>query len=442
MKQNKNLKLILLILIIVLLSIISFGGIFVQNKGLIDNKMPEYLLSRDLKGYRKVRLVVSNATKTISYDAEGNVVDSKNTTVEVARTEEQKVNSDEILTKENFEMAKKIIQKRLDNMNVKDYEIRANYENGDIILDLPENDDTDRVIGNIYMQGKFEIADNDTNEILMSNKDIKKVTSGYGTSTSGTSAILINIEFNKEGKEKFKNITNTYVQGKKTVLTDDGTEKEETVLKQIKLLIDDETLLTTYFDKEVENGIMQLTLSVPTDATADELKEYLTEANSLSSIMDAGKTEAIYTIDQNQFIFSDITKEQISVFVVCLIVLVVTGIIYLAIKYKEKGILAGISVIGYAALLLIVLRYTNVEISIGGLVILAICLALDYINVFFMTKETDVKEVIKRFTLMYLPVLIISVVFTLMSVTFGAVLFWGVVTILLYNLAVTKTLLK
>ena len=42
MKQNKNLKLILLILIIVLLSIISFGGIFVQNKGLIDNKMPEY----------------------------------------------------------------------------------------------------------------------------------------------------------------------------------------------------------------------------------------------------------------------------------------------------------------------------------------------------------------------------------------------------------------
>ena len=38
MKQNKKLKLTLMILIIVLISIISFGGIYVENKGMFENK--------------------------------------------------------------------------------------------------------------------------------------------------------------------------------------------------------------------------------------------------------------------------------------------------------------------------------------------------------------------------------------------------------------------
>ena len=75
MKTNKKLKLILTILIIILLSMISFGGIYVQNKNKMDNILPNYLLGRDLKGYRRVELKVSDDIKeTIKYDEQGNVI--------------------------------------------------------------------------------------------------------------------------------------------------------------------------------------------------------------------------------------------------------------------------------------------------------------------------------------------------------------------------------
>ena len=442
MKQNKKFKLTLIILIIVLVSMISFGGIYVQNKGLIENKMPEYLLAKDLKGYRKIHLTVSDDTEKKSYDAEGNIIAENDTTTEVAREEEQKVNKDEDLTKDNFEASKKVLQNRLDNMGVNDYNIRLDDENGEIILELPENSDTDRIVGNIYLQGKLEIVDNDTNEVLMTNADIKGSKSGYGATATGSNAIFINIEFNKEGTEKFKNITNTYIETKEMVIGDNAKQEEKTVTKQIKLVLDGETLITTYFDSEVTNGIMQLTLNVPTDAEAEEIQEYLLEANTLSSILGSGNTKVVYEIEQNKYILSDITAKHISIFVTIAIIITVIGIIYLVIKYKEKGILAGISIVGFVAILLLVLRYTNVEISISGLVTLAFSLILDYVMVLFMTKKENSMEVIKEFTLMYIPALIISVVFTLMNVTMGAVLFWSIVTILLYNLAITKTLLK
>ena len=442
MKQNKKLKLTLIILLIVLVSMLSFGGIYVQNKGLIENKMPEYLLARDLKGYRKVELKVSDDIKKVSYDAEGKKIDAHDTTTEAVRTEEVKVNSDESLTKENYEISKKVIEKRLDNMGVKDYEIRQNLEDGKIVLELPENDDTDRVVGNIYLQGKIEVVDNDTEEVLMTNDNVESVKSGYGTSQARTSAIFINIQFNKEETEKFKNITNTYVATNQIVIGDDGQQKEETVKKQISLTIDDEALITTYFDQEVSNGLMQLTISVPEGTKTEEIQEYLVEANNISSIMDAGKTGVVYEIEQNKFIYSDITTKQLSIFVAIVIAVAAIGIVYLVIKFKEKGILVGISIIGYAAVLLITLRYTNVEISVGGIAILTFSLVLDYLMTFYMLKKENVMDTIKKFTLMYIPALIISVVFTLMNVTIGAVLFWSIVVILLYNLVITKSLLK
>ena len=56
MKIIKTLKITLIVLIIILISIISFLGVFKQNKNVMEGVLPEYLLSRDLKGYRMVEL--------------------------------------------------------------------------------------------------------------------------------------------------------------------------------------------------------------------------------------------------------------------------------------------------------------------------------------------------------------------------------------------------
>ena len=130
MKKNNKLKLVLVILIIVLVSMISFGGIYVQNKNKMYNIVPEYVLGKDLKGFRRIELKVSEEIKeTIKYDEQGNVITDDNLETHVSRVEEIKVNEPLSLTEENFQKSKQIIEKRLEAMYVTDYVIKQNREN-------------------------------------------------------------------------------------------------------------------------------------------------------------------------------------------------------------------------------------------------------------------------------------------------------------------------
>lgn len=452
MKKYKGMKITLIILTIILLSMISFIGIYVQDKNQIKNIMPEYLLSRDLKGHRRVELKVSNeVAETIKYDAEGNVIPEDATEIAVSRIEEKKVNDSEILTEENYKNVKETIEKRLNKMQVEDYIIRQDKENGTIILELPEDSNTDRVVGQLSMQGKFEIVDNDTNEVLMTNNDLKSVESGYGTTSSGATAIFININFNKEGTEKFKNITNTYVETvvekeeetTNEVETEEAEEnKTETITKEIAIKIDDTKLLTTHFDTEISNGILQLSVGSSSNSTSEDMQEYLLEANSIAALLDAGKMPIIYEVEQNKYVYSDITTDEIEIAVSIAIVVLAIGMIYFIIKYKTKGILGSISLVGYIAILLIALRIFNVEISVGSLAGIALSIAINYFIISSILKQKEIMPVIKKYVIALIPTLIIAVVFTLMNIAIGSVMFWAVVIAILYNLSITNIMLK
>lgn len=443
MKKIKGLKITIVVLAIILLSMISFIGIYVQNKNQVKNILPEYLLARDLKGHRRIELKVNDEVKeTKKYDSNDNIVSDEETEVAVARIEEIKVNSNDILTKENFETSKQIIEKRLEKMQVSNYNIRQNQENGNIILEIPEDDNTDRIVGQLSLQGKFEIIDKDTNEVLMTNDDIKLVQSQYGTTSSGTTSIVLNIQFNKEGTEKFKNITNTYIETTEMVEQEGEEAKEETTTKEISLKIDDTTLLSTYFSETITNGVLQLSVGSSTNSTTEELQEYAQEASSMAALLDSGKMPIIYEVEQNKYILSEVTQNVITKIIVVAIIIITLAIIYIIIKYKTKGILAGISIIGYAALLLLVIRYANVEISVSGIIEILFSMLINYIIVVSMLKEEKISDVIKKYSLVLIPTLIIAIAFTFANIAVGVVLFWGIVIAMLYNMSVTNLLLR
>lgn len=441
MKKFKGLKITVIVLLIILLSMVSFIGIYVQDKNQVKNILPEYILSRDLKGHRRIELKVNDEVKeTKKYDADNNLITDD--TTEVARTEEIKVNSEEILTKENYEASKKIIEKRLEKMQVNNYDIRQNLENGTIILELPEDDNTDRTVGQLSLQGKFEIVDKDTNEVLMTNDDLKSVQSKYGTTSSGTTSIVLNIQFNKEGTEKFKNITNTYVQTTKTVEQEGEEAKEETVTKEISIKIDDTALLSTHFSEQVTNGLLQLSVGSSANSTTDKLKEYLQEATSMAALLDSGKMPIVYEVEQNKYILSEVTQDVIEKGIVVSIIVLTLAIIYLIIKYKGKGILAGISIIGYVALLLLAIRYANVEVSIAGIIEILFSTLINYMLVVSMLKEEKINNAIKKYSLILIPTLVIAIAFTFANIAVGIVLFWGIVIAILYNISITNLLLR
>lgn len=479
MKIGKILRISLIILIIILISIISFVGIFKQNKNIMEAVLPEYLLSRDLKGYRMVEIKASSEEEKADTDEqvaeeENPETESKeedNDEAEENKEDQEKTNEEESNKDENnkdernknYKKVKQIIKDRLDIMQVTDYIIRQNEEDGTIFLELPENDNTDRIVGEVALTGKFEVLDSDTNQVLMTNDDIQSAKAGYGTTSSGTTAVFINIQFNKDGKAKFRDITNTYVQ---TTVTKEKKEDDvneiseeieqaseneeqnketeepetETVTKKIAIKLDDSQLLTTYFEQEITNGLLQLTMGSSSSSTAEKLQENLLEARSLAAILNSGKMPIDYNVEQNKYVAaSEINIKAIAV--ITGIVLAI-GIVYLIIKYKMNGVLAGISIVGYVALLLIAVRYFNVEISRGGIIAIIYSIAINYGIVWNIMKEKEVLKTIGKWAIILIPTLILAITFTLTNVLVGAVLFWGIVIALLYNISVTNLLIK
>jgi len=476
MKIIKTLKITLIVLIIILISIISFLGVFKQNKNVMEGVLPEYLLSRDLKGYRMVELKAAtdnekddNTQGEEAEAQEGEEATSDESENERKAEETENIDENSEESKEDkskdYKKSKEIIKERLDTMQVADYLIRQNKEDGTIILELPENDKTDRVVGEIALTGKFEIVDHDTNEVLMTNDDIESVKAGYGTTSSRTTGIFINIQFNKDGKVKFKDITNTYVQ---TTVTKETTEenvnevaeetttqteetesqneeatsepKTETVTKKIIVKLDDSQLLETYFDQEITNGILQLTMNTSNKATTAQMQESLLEARSLAALLNSGKMPISYTVEQNKYIAS--TGVNVKIIAIISGVILLLGIIYLVLKYKTKGILAGVSLIGYIALLLIAVRYFNVEISRGGLIALLYSVVISYGMIFSILKENEILKSIGKWFIILIPTLIVAITFTFANVLVGAVLFWGMVIALLYHISVSNLLLR
>ena len=463
----RKLKLLTIILGIVLVTMVAFFGVYVQVQNRMEDKVKDYSYAMDLKGARNIRLTVDDSSNTVIKDSEGNEVsDAENLTDEELAEkgytkEETKKNSDEVLNEENYKKSKSIIEKRLQELGVDNYIVSLDEVSGDIIIEIPENNNTDSVVSNVGTTGKFEIIDSETKEVLMDNNDIKRVRVMYGANNTGTStgtAVYMDIEFNKEGTEKLKNISNTYVETNTTNNTNTTNETSETTTKEITMQIDGEEIMTTSFDETIETGRLQLSVgSATTDS--DTLNGYINQASSMAIILDNGNMPVAYTVASNEYILSDVTESELNIILYVMLAIVAIFLIVLIIRYKSQGIISAFSFIGLASIFVLLLRYTNVVISIESIFGIAVVLILNYIFVnkllSKLKKEETVnkgiitnifKETYKEFFIKIIPVCIAVITFCFIKwepiSSFGMVMFWGILLIALYNISITNLLVR
>lgn len=446
----KALKRTLIILLIILLALISFGGIYIQKTKFVENILPEYKLGPDFTGLRNIGLKVSDATKDIYYDLDGNVVDEegKNTTKKV-----ESVNKEENLTKDNYKKAKEIIEKRLEkikqvqytsagiveNKAIDYYTIKQNEETGKIELKLPENANTDMVLRYVATKGDFTIVD-DQDNVLMDNSYIKEAYVGYSSTSSGVT-VYLTIQFDKQGTEKLKEISNTFIK-----TTD---EEGNDTTKKIKVKIDDSEMLNTYFTEEISNGMIQLSFGT---ATGNSLATYAQEAKNLETLLNAGNLPIVYEADENHYVLSDINKDMLFIPAIVIMSLLVIGIIILIVKYKVKGLLGAISIIGYIATFLIIVRLTNVVITLEGVAGIITSIILEYISIMYalnkMKENTDLtcNQCSTKFLPILVPIAISTVILCFVKwlpiYSFGMTMFWGIILVIVYNHVVTKLLVS
>ena len=429
---------ILIVLVIILVSLLSFTGIYVKDKNTYKNFIPDYKFGVDLYGYRNIVVKVDDSTETKNYDEEGNLI--KETTDEdkskIAKTIEEPVNSEESLTIDNYQAVEDTIIKRLNYLKVEGYQIKCDENTGRIYVEVPEDDNTDYIAQYCVTKGEFKILDNDTDEVLLSNADLKETKIQYSATSSGTT-VFLTIEFNKDAVEKLKNISNTYVSSKDA----DGND----TTKKIKMTIDDETVVSTYFEEEIDNGIIQLSIGTSSDSST--LQTYFRQASNIAVLLNTNPMPLTYEIEINRFVHSDITMQTIKMIAIISAIVFALMLVYMIIKYKKNGLMGAILNIGFVALLLLAIRYGNVTISNLGILAIALSTIIEYITIMkilniYSKKDNDkilkeLKTFAKNYAIAIIPLIVLAVTFALIKWqelnSMGMVFFWGTLIMIIYN---------
>lgn len=438
--KMKKLKIITIVLAIILVTLVAFGGVYIKTQNRMENKVKDYDFGRDLNGGRVVELKLSTSD------------DSKNNA--------------EDLTVENYETVKKTIEKRLKNLGAQDYTISLNKEDGTIIVELSENNATDTYVYFLTADGKVQIKEKDTDTELLSDSMVKKVTYSYKVDAEGRYQVYMELQLTRDGQDKIEEIKNNYaifaseikeieaaeesehdhehedgevVEGEETTV-EEITETEDTVeTRKIAKL----TIGTSEYDIDsIEKNIIKINIGSAT-SNGTNVNNYINVAAELALLINSGKYPVEYEIQDNRFVYSDITNEQLMYFAIAVAVIMLVVFVIFIIKYKTKGLLASISCIGFISVLLLLLRYTNVNISIEGIAGIILALSINFIiNENILNGSIDYKKTV----LNLIPVAIITLVFGFAKwsnlSSFGLIMFWGLVLIVVYNLVVTKTLLK
>lgn len=452
MKKEGSLKIILATLVIILLCIVSLGGIYAKDRNIMKNVLPNYIIGMDLDTNTIIKLDVvkneENSSENTQEESNETEKNSESENSENAENNTEKNNSENgqaqnIYTVENFKQSKKIIEKRLKNAEINQYTLRLDEQSGTIIMEVPD-DVSNETLQNIFVVGKTEIKISENNEVIGDHNSISNITTAIDDSYVNYgigSFVKLDIEFTKDAIKKFKELKNNYV----VPTNEEGNQTENNIV----ITIDGSTICSmteTEFLETAVKGSLPLKLGDYTNDKAT-LNNTLKEADSIKNLVKSGNLPITYSVNYTNDIHSNISEIGIiSVFAVILIIMLV----YLVLKYKLKGILAELDILGFGALLLLVLRYTNVEISIASIVSIATMLILQFIySVKLLDNEKISSKIFTeetiKFTKMLIPAFIMSVVIAFANILeisgFGMIIFWGIILFEIFNNIITRAIL-
>lgn len=431
----RRVKILTITLAIILVTLIAFVGIYAQNQNRMEDIVKDYSLGRELSRERVIELKVKESDGT----------------EEISQEEKEK----------NYETVKKTIEKRLKKLKADDYTISLNKENGTIRVELAENSNTDAYAYYLTLDEKVKIKEKDAETELLNDQMVKGAQYTYVANSENKYQVYLDIELTKEGQAKIEEISNNYAilkddidnldssnETENTENTEENQDKTETK-KAAVLSIGG----TDYNVVKIEKGKIRVAIGTET-ANSKTVNSNLQSAAEMASLIDAGRYPTEYEIENNRMTYSDITKEQITTFIIIVAIILLVILIGLCIRYKVAGILSSIAFIGFISTFTLLLRYTNVLISIEGIGAILIILIVNLIINKKILQKTEkinmineaINSTYKEMFLKLIPLMIIALVFSIVGwanlSSFGMIMFWGLILTVVYNLIITKTLLK
>ena len=469
----RKVKILTIVLAIVLVTLVAFGGVYIKTQNRMENKVKDYSLGRELEGARVAEIKVSQSD------------------------EDSGEQNTELLTEENYKIVKKTIENRLNKLNIEDYTISLNKQDGTIRVEFPEDENTDSYVYYLTAQAKVQIdekaeeSETDTNTEnvtateLISDEMVKSAKYSYTQNVDGQYQVSLEITLTDEGQAKIQELSGTYAflateideiesaeeansedsettentESTNNTETAEGTNTENTSTENQETQEQNKKIATltiagTEYDiTKIDKNKITVTIGTPTSNTTSA-NNNIAIAAELEMLINSGKYPVEYELTANRYVYSSISTEQLLYFGIAVLAITVVILLIFIVKYRKRGLLTSISYIGFVSLYLLILRYANVTITIEGIggIIIVMIINLAFIKT-ILTRMQKMKMLDEAINYTYknvfsklIPVIILVIVFCLSGwanlSSFGMAMFWGLMLMAIYNILVTKTLLK
>ena len=471
----RKVKILTIVLAIVLVTLVAFGGVYIKTQNRMENKVKDYSLGRAIEGARIAEIKVAQSD------------------------EDSGEQNTELLTEENYKIVKKTIENRLNKLNIEDYTISLNKQDGTIRVEFPEDENTDSYVYYLTAQAKVQIeekaeetetdtsteTEDTTATELISDEMVKSAKYSYTQNVDGQYQVSLEITLTDEGQAKIQELSGTYAflqseideiesaeeansedsettentESTNNTETAEGTNTENTstenqeTQEQNKKIATLTIAGTEYSISKIDKNKITVLIGVESTNTTT-VNNNISVAAELEMLINSGKYPVEYELTANRYVYSSISTEQLLYFGIAVLAITVVILLIFIIKYRKIGILTSISYIGFISLFLLILRYANVTITIEGIggIIIVMIINLAFIKTIInrIKKMKMLDEAInytyKNVFSKLIPVIILVIVFCLSGwanlSSFGMAMFWGLMLMAIYNILVTKTLLK
>ncbi len=453
MKKYKTLITVVIILLVAAIIFVSFFGINIKNnQGEKRNVIPDYKMGMEFTNAKEIIATVNDgiSSETIK-DKDGNIVEPEEgveyTEENGYTTEITKINPDEVRTVENYKKARDVIKEKLKNMGTAEYNVTLNEETGEIKIKVPENDDYEKVVDFIQRPGSLVLLDLSSFEFVFDNSYVKtsRVVTRQGDLEA---AVFLEIEPTEEGVAKLQELGQKYTEANKTTQTitnEDGTTSEQEVDYTLYIMLNGMSLGATYIDNITYDNKIMIPFAV--SSNNEELNQGIRDAQLESVILNAGTLPISYEFNDAS-VENSIYVETALYFIGIMGAIFVVLFVYLIIRFRAKGFISMYFQIGFFALMLLIIRYTDVTLTTEGIAGMFVAVLVNYIFNHIMLSNVKqktagmYKNTNLKFLFYTLPIFIIAIVFTFESkvtlASFGMTLFWGMIITYIYNFVFSK----
>ncbi len=237
------------------------------------------------------------------------------------------------ITREDMDAAKTVIEKRLVNENITDYEVYADYSQHNIIVRFPweagESDfDAMAAIEKLEATAMLTFCGNQDNEdvLLKGSADIKSASVAVN---SETNAYVVNLEFTDQGESKFAAACKKY--------------------SQISIWMDDDMISAPTISSDLKSGNLTQS-SVYIEGSSDQ--PFTAEsATDLANQINAGSLPFALTVDENklQIISPTLGADALNVMLIAGVIAFALICLLMIIRYRLPGVVASFALLGQLA---------------------------------------------------------------------------------------------